>query len=141
MCPEIFEADLDTVFLSRKTGQSDVVNKAKKADNISDAPAIIGTQLSSVAARLDATHSLLQNALNSILETRANQSEDYDTQGPNREDGLLLLDDKINNIMARLEDDGARMSRLEQKFDILMGQLQSMFSASEPRSTYGGYDQ
>ena len=134
MCPEIFEADLDTVFLSRKTGQPDVVNKAKKAENISDAPAIIGIQLSSVAARLDATHSLLQNALNSILETRANQSEDYATQGPN-------LDDKINNIVARLEDDGARMSRLEQKFDILMGQLQSMFSASEPRSTYGGYDQ
>lgn len=92
---------------------------------------MIGSQISAVVvAKLDATHSMLQNALNLVLEGQTryaiNQSDD---------------DGKINSIMVQLENDGNRMSRLEQKVDIILGQLQSIFGSSAPPLAYGGYDQ
>jgi len=107
----------------------------------------IGNRISAVVvAKLDATHSMLQTKLDSILEgharSTADQAGDNDAQGPigELENRMSQLEDKVDTILTELRGDGGkdgagegledRMSQLEEKMDMMLGEMRKFFSSS-----------
>lgn len=107
----------------------------------------IGNRISAVVVeKLDATHSMLQTKLDSILEghtrSAADDTGDNNAQNPTAEleNRMSQLEDKVDTILAELRGDGGkdeagkgledRMSQLEEKMDMMVGEMRKFFSSS-----------
>ena len=108
--------DADETVVEKKLSRADGEETNKKKGNIGNPDVImsvIGNRISAVEAKLDATNSMLQDTLSSIMESRMPVSEE-----------TIARDSPFSNRV--LEE---RMSKLEDKVDMMMAELRGFFSS------------
>ena len=74
-----------------------------------------------VAEKLDATHLMVQNTLSSFVDSQTKSSS---VQG---DDGVIYH--RLGDFEGRMED---RISRLEDKVDMMIGEMRAFFSTLAP---------
>ena len=82
----------------------------------------LGNRISAVVAeKLDATHLMVQNTLSSFVDSQTKSSS---VQG---DDGVIYH--RLGDFEGRMED---RISRLEDKVDMMIGEMRAFFSTLAP---------